>query len=150
MKANNLIIAKSRGRNLETHNYVRVSVNPGAGLVSSTFNSQPFLQVRKWDQIYLLTDICDLTMKKRSSIMVSPQDVDLEECVKNYKQKLTNATGFILANNLNLAKVKCIIAPVTRMNIEIYNGISSDTTKCQQLILGQSVTQTGKSLELIA
>lgn len=146
-----LILADSRGRNLEHELDMlldcrfRVEFYPGAD-ISETINRASFtISSHRWSQIYVLSGICDLTTKDKSTKIVTLRHASPTLALNHYLSTV-NAARIKIASYLppGTSESKCIFAPVTGINLSTYNSHVSNSST-----IVESQNQLNHTIELI-
>lgn len=130
----------------QINSYIKVSVNPGADMVSSIHRSRDSLRTRTWDQIILTSGLCHLTHKNPITKKVFLAEENIETCVSNFGLKLEGLRDLIISCNGNLIKSKLTVAPITGMDLVKYNGFQSSNIENQQLLLNQSIVRVNTEI----
>lgn len=143
-----LFLADSRGRNLDTDlrdllgDSFKLVYYPGATLMDTIINSEYLLKKGSWSQIYCLAGLCDVTVKNRSSHMVSIRNHDISLLVSNFVNILHNAHSRIMQSSPLVDSVKCIFCPITGLSLAHYNKrLHHPDDIRDQPILNDSITR---------
>lgn len=121
-----LILADSRGRNLSsilhglTDSEVMVAVYPGADILTSISKASSLLSWRDWTQVYILSGICNLTLKDKNTKRVYLRHDDPLQLLIYFQDQLVSAFGKLTSANI-LINCKYIFAPLTGTDLAKYN-----------------------------
>lgn len=135
------LITDSRGFGLADHlsNHLTSSFtippHSGAAMLESVKKSLNHIYNEKWTQVYLLSGLCNITKSKIVSfrydnpqLAMSSLRVEILQCIK------------MIQVNSTFRPPKCIVAPITGMDLDCYNNHASftgNTTK--QPLLNETV-----------
>lgn len=98
------------------------------------------LREKSWTQVYLLSGLCSIT-RKDSSKTVSLRHESLAMAVQTLKSEILQCIDLINSNVVS-PHLKCVIAPVTGMNLNQYNKNATDEeTDIQQNLLNEIISQ---------
>lgn len=98
-----------------------VLVYPGAGMVDVVKRSELIICRERWTQIYILAGLCDITVKDPLSKCVTNRHASTAVALAIYQSEMNKAQEEIKAMLKYRAPVKVIFAPVTGMNLAVYN-----------------------------
>lgn len=136
-----LILADSRGRNLGSilhglaNHDVTVAVYPGAGILSTISKANSLLTRRDWTQVYILSGLCDLTVKDKKTRRVHLRFEEPQQLLSHYHELLVSAYDKLSIAN-DLVSCKQIFAPLTGIDLALYNNTDADS---QQEILNTCI-----------
>lgn len=142
-----MFITDSRGKglvdHLSTHLTAGFTILPysGASLIDSVGMSLNHLHKKKWTQIYLLSGLCSITQKDGCSKIVSPRYGNSTLAESSYRLEALQSIELIKSNS-DYPHPKCVLGPITGMNLDCYNSRAKtkfDTT--QQTLLNETVVK---------
>lgn len=144
-----LFICDSRGRGLDKllRNCLCSSfilTYGGAGLYEAVHNAVSIIKNDKWTQIYLLAGLCSVTYKDPKLKTVSVRATDSDVSTEHYRMEVFQSLEFI-SSVIGENKLKCVVAPITGMDLSIYNkGQVVGLYDVQQSILNNSIIEINK------
>lgn len=145
-----LFLADSRGFGLGDylHKHLTASFTilpySGATLTDSVHKSIHQLREVRWTQVYLLSGLCSITYKDASTKRVSLRQEDPAVAVQALKSEVLYCINTI-RSTIDSAKIKCIVAPITGMDLKQYNNnISVAENDTQQTILNEIIIKANE------
>lgn len=124
-----VIIADSRGGGLQDeihkiiprHMVVKVLVYPGRGIIQAVKESEKILNWWQPKQIYIMTGICEITVRDREAKTLSLRDPQVDTAVASYVQSMDTVTHF-LRILLDGNQYQLIFSEIVGMDMATYNG----------------------------
>lgn len=123
-----LVITDSRGRNLApiihglTDREVTVAVYPGADIITSILKARSLLTSRDWSQVYILSGVCNLTIKDKKTKKISLQYTEPQQLLSHFQELLVSAFEKLSSINTSIpSNCKVIFAPITGIELAKYN-----------------------------
>lgn len=149
---NILLLTDSRGFGLAKHlsNHLTASFTilpySGASLSDSVNKSINRLRDTNWTQVYMLAGLCSITKKDAITKIVSLQYSDPHQAVSAFKLEMIHCCETIQANTSSTT-TKCIVAPVTGMNLEQYNSRAANwRDPDQQSLLNETIMKINQQI----
>lgn len=124
-----LVITDSRGRKLDStirglmDREVTVAVYPGADMITSICKASFLLTSRDWSQVYILSGVCNLTMKDKKTKKISLRYGEPQQLLLFFQELLVSAFEKLSSINTSIPlRCKGIFAPITGIDLAKYNG----------------------------
>lgn len=139
-----LIICDSRGKGLlnylkDTEYDVTVKVYSGAKLYRSVKLAESEVIQRQPDQIYLLAGVNNITQLNKRTREVDLMSMNKDKIVQNFVDEMN--FSFNLLRKITAEKTKIIFAPITGMDLERYNNVTTGSMIEKQNILNESIIE---------